>query len=80
MEIEMNSATQIALFAIPALVFVSPLVGGELSLAFAPFEMAAMILAVMIINYLGSDGICNWLEGVQLIAVYSIIAIAFYFI
>ncbi len=80
MEIGMNSATQIALFAIPILVFVSPLVGGELTLAFAPFQLAAMILAVMIINYLGSDGICNWLEGVQLMAVYIIIAIAFFYI
>jgi len=80
LEIGMNSAIQIALFAVPVLVFVSPLVGGELSLAFAPFQMAAMILAVMIINYIGSDGICNWLEGAQLVTVYALIAIAFYFI
>ncbi|OGO19917.1 MAG: calcium/proton exchanger [Chloroflexi bacterium RBG_16_50_9] len=79
MEIGMNSAIQIALFVAPILVFISPLMGGQLSLAFAPFQMIAMILAVMIINYLGSDGICNWLEGVQLAAVYIIIAIAFYF-
>ena len=80
LEIGMNSAIQIALFAVPVLVFVSPWVGGELNLAFAPFQMAAMILAVMIINYIGSDGICNWLEGVQLVSVYIIIAIAFYYI
>lgn len=80
LEIGMNSAIQIALFAVPVLVFLSPVVGGELSLAFTPFQMAAMILAVMIINYIGSDGICNWLEGVQLISVYVLIAIAFYFI
>ncbi len=80
LEIGMNSAIQIALFAVPVLVFIGPLVGGELSLAFTPFQMAAMILAVMIINYIGSDGICNWLEGVQLITVYALIAIAFYFI
>jgi len=80
LEIGMNSAIQIALFAVPVLVFVSPLVGGELSLDFAPFQMAAMILAVMIINYIGSDGICNWLEGAQLVTVYALIAIAFYFI
>ncbi|MBI4267675.1 MAG: calcium/proton exchanger [Chloroflexi bacterium] len=80
MEIGMNSAIQIALFVAPVLVFVSPLVGAQLSLAFTPFQMAALILTVMIINYLGSDGICNWLEGVQLVSVYIIIAIAFYFI
>jgi len=80
LEIGMNSAIQIALFVAPVLVFISPLLAAEMSLAFAPFQMVAMILAVMIINYIGADGICNWLEGVQLIAVYIIIAIAFYFI
>ncbi len=70
---------QIALFVVPILVFVSPLVGGELSLAFAPFQIIALVLTIMIINYIGSDGVCNWLEGVQLVAVYAIIAIASYF-
>jgi Ca2+:H+ antiporter len=80
LEIGMNSAIQIALFVTPALVFISPLLAVEMSLAFAPFQIVAMILAVMIINYIGADGICNWLEGIQLVAVYVIIAIAFYFI
>jgi Ca2+:H+ antiporter len=80
LEIGMNSAIQIALFVVPILVFVSPLAGGELTLAFAPFQMIAVVLAVMIINYISSDGVCNWLEGVQLGAVYLIIATAFYFV
>lgn len=80
LEIGMNSAIQIALFVAPILVFVSPLVGGGMTLAFAPFQMVALILTVMIINYISSDGICNWLEGVQLVAVYIIIATAFYFL
>jgi Ca2+:H+ antiporter len=79
LEIGMNSAIQIALFVVPILVLVSPLLGVTMTLAFSPFLMVAMILSVMIINYIGSDGICNWLEGVQLVAVYTIIAIAFYF-
>lgn len=79
MEIGMNSAIQIALFVAPLLVLISPLVGGGMSLAFAPFQMVALILTVMIINYIGGDGICNWLEGVQLVAVYIIIALAFFF-
>ncbi len=80
LEIGMNSAIQIALFVAPVLVFISPLLATEMGLAFAPFQMVAMILTVMIINYIGADGVCNWLEGVQLVAVYIIIAIAFYFI
>lgn len=80
LQIGMNSAIQIALFVAPILVLVSPLLGRPLTLSFAPFSMVAMILAVMIINHIGTDGICNWLEGVQLVAVYIIIAIAIYFI
>ena len=80
MEIGMNSAIQIALFVVPLLVFIAPLMGASLTLAFAPFQMIALVLGVLIINHLGSDGICNWLEGVQLVAVYILIAIAFYFL
>lgn len=80
-EIGMNSAIQIALFVAPILVFVSPLVSGQpFTLAFTPFELVGLVLAVMIINFIGSDGVCNWLEGVQLVAVYAIIATAFFFL
>jgi len=37
-------------------------------------------MTAMIANYISTDGICHWLEGVQLTAVYLLIAIAFYFI
>lgn len=80
LEIGMNSAIQIALFVVPILIFLSPLLGGQFTLAFAPFQVVGVMLAVLIINYIGSDGVCNWLEGVQLASVYAIIAIAFYFI
>ena len=62
LEIGMNSAIQIALFVVPVLVLISPLLNSEMSLAFAPFQMVAMILTVMIINYVSIDGICNWFE------------------
>jgi Ca2+:H+ antiporter len=80
LEIGMSSAIQIALFVVPILVFISGFFGYNFSLVFTLFEVVAMIFSVMIINYLSSDGICNWLEGVQLISVYLIIAIAFFFI
>lgn len=80
MEIGMNSAIQIALFVVPVLVFIAPLIGGSLTLAFEPFQMIALLLAIILINYMGRDGLCNWLEGVQLVAVYILIAIAFFFL
>jgi Ca2+:H+ antiporter len=80
LEIGMSSAIQIALFVIPILVFISHIFNYGFTLVFSFFEIISMVFAVMIINYLLADGRCNWLEGVQLMSVYLIIAVAFYFI
>jgi Ca2+:H+ antiporter len=79
-EIGASSAIQVALFVVPILVFSSLLMGGAFYLDFSTFQLIAMVLAVTIVNSLAPDGVCNWLEGAQLIAVYLIIAAAFYFI
>ncbi len=80
LEIGLSSAIQIALFVVPILVFVSRIFNFQFSLVFSLFEIVAMFFAVMIVNYLSADGRCNWLEGAQLISVYLIIAIAFFFV
>jgi Ca2+:H+ antiporter len=81
LEIGMSSALQIALFVVPVLVLLSTtLTGQALNLEFSPFSMVALVMTAMIANYISSDGVCHWLEGVQLIAVYLLIAIAFFFI
>jgi Ca2+:H+ antiporter len=79
-EIGLSSAIQIALFVVPILMLISSVFNFGFSLVFSPFEILAVMLAVLIVNYLSADGRCNWLEGAQLISVYSIIAIAFFFI
>jgi Ca2+:H+ antiporter len=81
LEIGMSSALQIALFVVPVLVLLSStLTGHALNLEFSSFALVSMVMTAMIANYISSDGICHWLEGVQLIAVYILIAIAFYFV
>ncbi|MFH0869772.1 MAG: calcium/proton exchanger [archaeon] len=80
LEIGMSSASQIALFVVPILVLISHLFGFGFSLVFSLFQVLGVILAVVILNHLMTDGRCNWLEGAQLISVYMIIAIAFFFI
>ncbi len=79
-EIGLSGAIQIALFVIPILMLVSEIFHFGFSLVFTPFEILAVILAVLIVNYLSADGRCNWLEGAQLLSVYLIISIAFFFI
>jgi Ca2+:H+ antiporter len=78
-QIGASSTIQINLFVVPILVLLAAVAGKPFDLQFTLFELAAMLLPVMIINHLATDGVCNWLEGLLLIALYAIIATAFYF-
>jgi Ca2+:H+ antiporter len=81
LEIGMSSALQIALFVVPILVLLSStLTGQTMDLVLSPFELISLVMTAMIANYISADGICHWLEGAQLLAVYALIATAFYFI
>ena len=74
-----GSATQIALFAVPVLVFFGLIVGNPLTLVFTPLEVVAVGVGVLIASYIALDGKSNWVEGLQLVSVYLIVAIAFFF-
>jgi Ca2+:H+ antiporter len=80
LNIATGSSTQIALLIAPVLVFVSYLIGKPMNLVFNEFEVVAIVAAVVISNMIGSDGESNWLEGLQLIALYAMIAVVFFFI
>jgi Ca2+:H+ antiporter len=80
LNITMQSSVQIALFVTPLLVFISYPLGHPLDLLFTPFEILAVALGVAIFAYLVMDGETNWYEGIQLLAVYAIIAVALYFL
>jgi Ca2+:H+ antiporter len=81
MAIAIGSSLQIALFVAPLLVFLSRLVGpNPMDLVFTPAEVLAVFLAVMITGQIAADGETNWLEGAQLLAVYLILAVVFYFL
>jgi len=81
MGIAIGSSVQIALFAAPALVLLSYLIGPRpMDLVFTPAEVAAVALSVVIVGQVAEDGQSHWLEGVQLLAVYVILAIVFYFL
>jgi calcium/proton exchanger (cax) len=76
-EIALGSSLQIILFVTPVLIFLS-LLFSPMSIVFNPFELVALLFSVLIANRLASDGESNWLEGVQLIAVYLVIAASFF--
>ena len=80
MTIAVGSSIQIALFVAPLLVFVSLLLGHPMTLIFNGFETMAIFLSVLIVQMISSDGETNWMEGAQLLAVYALLAVAFYFV
>ncbi len=80
MTISLGSSMQVALFVAPLLVFVSLLFGRELTLFFSLLEVAALALSVLIATIISVDGESNWLEGAQLLAVYTIVAMGFFYL
>ncbi|MGH9382120.1 MAG: calcium/proton exchanger [Thermoanaerobaculia bacterium] len=79
--IAIGSSVQIALFVAPVLLFASYFIGPRpMDLVFAPAEVVAVAVAVLITGQIAEDGESTWLEGVQLLAVYAILGIIFYFL
>jgi Ca2+:H+ antiporter len=78
--ISLGSSLQIALFVAPVLVFASYLFGKPMNLEFTLPEVFAVIIAILIVQQISSDGESNWIEGVQLLSVYAVLAILFYFL
>ena len=79
--IAVGSSTQIALFVAPALVFLSYLIAPQpMDLLFTTYELVAIALSVLSIAFIAHDGETNWMEGVQLLAVYMILSLGFFFL
>ena len=78
--IAIGSSAQIALFVAPVLVLASFFLGPHpMALVFNGFELGAILIAILIANYVAQDGESNWFEGVQLLALYIVLGLAFFF-
>ena len=78
--IAIGSSAQIALFVGPLLVLCSFVLGPHpMALVFNGFELGAVILAAVIANQVTQEGESTWFEGLQLLAVYLVFGLAFYF-
>jgi Ca2+:H+ antiporter len=80
LQIAVGSSLQVALFVAPVLVFASVLMGHPrpLDLHFSPMEVVAVLVAVGAFALVSQDGETHWMEGVMLLAVYLMLALAFY--
>ena len=79
-EISVGSSAQIALLVAPAIVLYSYALGQPMTLLFNAFEITAITLSVLATVIVVVDGESNWVEGLQLVSVYVILALAFYLI
>lgn len=78
--IAIGSAAQVALFVAPVLVFLSFVIGPHpMPLVFNGFELAGLLIALVTANVITSDGRSTWFEGLQLLSLYAVIGVAFYF-
>jgi Ca2+:H+ antiporter len=79
--ISIGSSAQIALFVAPVLVLLSFFVGPfPMALVFNGFELAAILLAVIVAQQVTHEGESTWFEGVQLLAVYAVLGLTFFFV
>jgi Ca2+:H+ antiporter len=79
--IAIGSSIQIALFVAPVLVLLSYFIApSPMNLVFTPAEVIAITLSVLICAQVANDGESNWMEGVQMLAVYAILGVVFYYL
>ncbi len=78
--IAIGSSAQIALFVAPLLVLLSFVIGpSPMALVFNGYELGGLVFAVLIANFVTQDGESNWFEGVQLLALYVVLGLVFFF-
>jgi Ca2+:H+ antiporter len=85
LQIAQGSSVQVALLVAPLLVFVGLFIGPNaagqyMNLVFSPLEVVAVFLATLLSAIITLDGESHWFEGVQLLALYAMIAVAVFFI
>jgi Ca2+:H+ antiporter len=79
-QIALGSSTQVALLVAPILVFAGLGLGQQMDLVFRPFEVLALGMATMVTAIITLDGESHWFEGVQLLAVYALVAVGAFFL
>src|SRR5262249_25860509 len=81
LSIAIGSSVQVALFVAPLLVLASLFLGpAPMDLAFPAGLVLTVLLSVLITGQIAGDGRSDWLKGVQLLAVYLVLGLTFFFL
>jgi Ca2+:H+ antiporter len=78
--IAIGSSLQIALFVAPVLIFLSYAFGRPMNLEFSLPEIFAVAASIYILFQISGDGETNWIEGIQLLSLYLILAVLFFYL
>lgn len=79
LNVTIGSSLQVAMFVVPLLVFGSFFFGNMMTLSFLPLEIVSILAAVLLLNEISKDNAVTWLEGVQMVVLYGVIAVLFFF-
>jgi Ca2+:H+ antiporter len=79
MAIALGSAIQVAALVAPLLVLLSLFFPANLNLVFQPLELLALALGTVLFTFISLDGESSWLEGVQLVTLYTLACVVFFF-
>jgi Ca2+:H+ antiporter len=74
----LQSPLQIALVLAPIVVLAAPLVGASFTLVLAPLLIAVLAIAAIVTVLVVFDGESTWFEGLSLVSLYVIVAVAFW--
>jgi Ca2+:H+ antiporter len=78
--IAVGSSAQIALFVAPVLVLLSFVVGEHpMALVFNGYELVAVLLAILVANFVVNEGESTWFEGLQMLALYALMGVVFFY-
>eukprot|EP01024_Parvocaulis_polyphysoides_P071379 TRINITY_DN8890_c0_g1_i4.p1 TRINITY_DN8890_c0_g1~~TRINITY_DN8890_c0_g1_i4.p1 ORF type:complete len:546 (-),score=49.39 TRINITY_DN8890_c0_g1_i4:477-2081(-) len=77
--IAIGSSIQIAMFVLPVTVIIGWIIGENLTLEFDAFGVLALTFSVIHTSFVAGDGASNWLMGLELIATFLIVSVAFWF-
>jgi Ca2+:H+ antiporter len=80
LQIALGSSTQVALLVAPILVLAGVLIGQPMNLVFTSFEVITLAVSTIVVSMITLDGESHWFEGVQLLALYAMVAAAAYFL
>ena len=80
LQIALGSSTQVALLVAPILVLAGVLIGQPMNLVFSSFEVITLAVSTIVVSMITLDGESHWFEGVQLLALYAMVAAAAYFL